>query len=720
MEYVSLEKYFKLIIKRWKIILYFTLAFIGLGILYGIFVYNPRYTTSAKILLKQDDINSYVTQLNSESVVSTMPGQNKNPILTQIEILNSHNIALKVAEKLSNDAIFQGYPPSVAASIIQRSIRLNNPIGTDIIDVSVSWNNPANAQKVASALLDSYYDYNESLYKKSISNTKKYIEDQLKETNQKLLKVREDIEKYRKENSSINVDLEAESVISQIERIENYLSDINVNISASDKKVNELSKNLEVDLKKAIEAVALGQSSSLVGLNEKLAGDQQRLASLKIKYPENTPQIKTLESEIKEIKSQIESETISLIGKKSLKGSNSIISDNVRSEMVNEYVKNSIELNSMLAQKSTLRKILDNLKVNQKTIPEVQKNLTMLQEKEKTLSLIVETLNTKLVEAQIKESAITSNVSIVEEPTLPRGEAFPTFSYILILFVVTGFLMGVATVLGLYYVEDICEGTNELEEIIKAPVFGIIPWLTSNAYDNFLTDYNPHSVVAIIYQKIATTLKVKCLKKKINSIGIISAELEKRRSIVAASLANTFAKIEDSVILLDTDFRDSSLTREFDIDFSQYPDITDCVIELEKNNNNPEICKQIISKYIVSVPDQKNLYIIPNNNKVINPYEILNNETLTKLIQLLKAEFDLVIVDMPPMLAVADSVITAQHLDGLVVLCGVKTARSKLRRIKKICDENYVEILGTIARDTLSELEVPENQYIRQLSGKEA
>jgi uncharacterized protein involved in exopolysaccharide biosynthesis len=87
----------------------------------------------------------------------------------------------------------------------------------------------------------------------------------------------------------------------------------------------------------------------------------------------------------KQSESQIEKETISLLGKKSIKGTNSLISDTVRSEMVNDFVKNSVELNSLIAQRETLRSNYNNLKTNQKMIPEIQKTLTMLQEKEKNL-----------------------------------------------------------------------------------------------------------------------------------------------------------------------------------------------------------------------------------------------------------------------------------------------------------------------------------------------
>jgi len=716
MEYMSFNKYLKILIKRWKIILYFTIAFMVLAILYGLIFFSPTYKSEAKILLKQDNSNTYVTELNSDNEISPL-GQNKNPILTQIEVLNSNDMSVKIADKLSKESGFSDIPEKNLLILIKKSFKFDNPPGTDIIEITTEWDNPEDAQKISKNLLESYYSYNETLHKKSVASTKSYIEKQLKDTDKQLLSIREEIEKYRTKNSSINIDLEAQSIIGQTERVENLISDVNVSLSAANKKVKELSENLGVDLIKAVDSVAIGQSQSLVKLNQTLLDDQQKLASYRIKYPDSTPQIKTLLSEIKEIKAQIEKEMIALIGKNSVDAKNSIIADSVRAGMVDEYVRNSVDLKSFMSQRTTLQENLNKLNTNQKLIPEIQKNLQSMQEKEKNLALISETLNAKLVEANIKESSIVSNIDVVESPTLPIRESFPTFFHILAIFIFIGMLMGVSVVIGLYYIEDVCEGSKDLEEIIQAPILGIIPWLINNTYNNFLTDYNPHSVVAIIYQKIAASIKIKCYKKNINSIGIISAELEKRRSIVAASLANTFTKSEDKVILIDTDFRDGSLTREFNEDFSQYPDITDLILELSKTNDENTNYNEIISKYVVQIKGQKNLFLIPNNNKIDNPYEVLNNETFPKLMQILKSNFDFVIVDTPPILAVADSIIASQHVGGLIVLCGIKTSRSNLRRIRKICDENYVEILGAVARDTLTELEVPENMYIKQLSG---
>lgn len=718
MEHMSFDKFLKLIAKRWKIIPFFISAFVGVLVFYGIFFYNPTYVSDSKILLKPNTSNTFVSELNSDNEVPHSLGQNKNPVLTQIEVLNSHDISLKVSKALLKEPKFKKSKVKDLVKDIQKNVHFNNPPGTDIIDITVKWDTPEDAQKISKLLLSSYYSYNESVYKKSALNTKTYIENQLKDTNNKLREIREKIQKYRKNNSSLNIDLEAENVIDRTARIEDLLTDINVNIASANRKVKELSRGLGSTMKRALDSVALGQSESLVKLNENLVESQQKLADLKVKYPQTTPQIKSLNSQIKQIESQIENETIALIGRKPDIIQKSIIADSVRSEMVDDFVKNNIELKSLLSQRAILRKDLRILRSNKNKFPNIQKALTIMQEKEKSLAAIAEILNAKLVEAKIHESALVSNIDIIEKPIFPTSKSFPTLLHLLGIFILAGTLMGIATILGLYYIEDTCDDPQELEKIIKAPILGIIPWLTNETYKNLLLEYNPHSVITIIYQKIITSLKIKCYKKKINAIGIISTELEKGRSIVSTNIATSFAKTNEKVILIDNDFRYGSLTKEFNIDFSKYPDITDLILELSKTKDPKAPIKDTIMKHIIQIPNQENMFLIPNNHKVINPYEILNNEIFHKIIQCLKSDFqfDFMIVDSPPLLAVADSIITSQYLDGLVLLCGLKTSRSDLNKIKKICDENYVELLGAVARDTLTELEAPESIYVKQLS----
>lgn len=731
MEPLSLNKYAQIIIARWKIVAWFSGVTLILSILVSLFLYSPSYVSNCEVLIKQNNPTSFVAELVPDNQVSSYGmGPDKNPVLNQIEILSSIDMASLAADNVLKNKSGLTLPAAPDNALqnyltkrLQRAVKFDNPLGTDMITIQLKWDNPMDAQKIAGIFLTTYYNYNADLNKKSITQTKAYIEKQLNDSSKKLDELRNKIKNYRKDNFTVDIELESASIVQQIQRVEDSLIDVNSNISNQEGRYNQSLKNLGVDMKKAIDSVALGGDNTLVRLQQTLQDSQQKYAGAMVKYPATTPEMKAMGANIKEIETQIAEHTLELIGKPQIKASarnNSLISDAVRSQMVADTVRSDVELSSLKTQKAEIEKILSELNQKMKQIPDKQKSLSVLLEDEKTLSMVVGSLNTKLVEAKIKESEIISNVSVVQNATYPESESFPTRLHIILMFMFAGLILGVTTVLAMYYLDDLCEGSEDVESQLKAPVLGIIPWLTNNAYNNFLTDYNPHSVVALIYQKIATSIKVKCYKKKINAIGIISAELEKRRSIVAASLANTFAKTKDRVVLIDTDFRDGSLTREFNTDFSKFPDITDLIMELSKNEEDNDLnFNEIVSKYIFQIPSQKNLYLIPNNNKVNNPFEILNSPIFPKLLQVLKTNFDFVIVDTPPMLAVADSIITSQHVDGLVVLCGIKTSRSSLKKIKKLCADNFVEILGAIARDTLTELEVPENMYIKQFSSKE-
>jgi Mrp family chromosome partitioning ATPase len=132
--------------------------------------------------------------------------------------------------------------------------------------------------------------------------------------------------------------------------------------------------------------------------------------------------------------------------------------------------------------------------------------------------------------------------------------------------------------------------------------------------------------------------------------------------------------------------------------------------------NNAELIEALVQRTLVRIDDEPNLSLILNRNLLDNPYEIITSEAFPVLIEYLKKKFDFVIVDTPPILAVPDSITVSQFADGLVILCGVKTSRSKLRKIEKICSDNYIEILGAVARNSLTEYEVPESQYIKQLN----
>jgi polysaccharide biosynthesis transport protein len=712
-ENLSLDKYTKLIVKNRKIITLFMLGMFIFTIFYSLFFYKSNYQSSAKILIKNKPQISFVTELNANST-DFLPGENKNPILTQMEVLTSADIARNVINKLSKEEFLNKYPPDKMVKILKKHIKLKNPAGTDIIKMTVSWNKPDEAQKIAQAYIDSYYNYNVKVNQISVAQTKEYISKQLDKSNKELAGIREKIQNYRKNNESVNIEEEAGSTIEQISKLEGSISETNSKLASERGKSYALSNKIGITAKKALDNVAVGQDTIITTLRQNLYDNQQKFATLNAKYPPTNIQMKSLNDNILEIKNQINTQMIATVGK-TLTGANSTIADPVRTQLVQDLIASQTNVRAFASEKAALENNLKELKVKLSKLPEKQKTLQKLLQDEAVTSSIVQTLNAKLIEAQIKQSEIVSGINIVENPAIPASASFPTLLHLFLIFELIGVLLGIATILGIYYIEDICQGTTELEEITQAPVFGVIPWLNSVSYKN----YSQNSDISIAYQRIMTSLKIKSCKKNINAIAFSSAELEKKRSIISVNVAQQLAKSNNSVVVIDADYRDGCIEEEFGIKKQNNQDLTSLLINMQnmvnKGHQEDEIIN-LITGSLVQIAEYDNLFILPNINNNENPYEVLTTPAFQMLIEYLKKKFDFVLVDTPPMLAVPDAITISQNLDGIVLLCGIKTSRSNLRRIYKACKDNYIELLGTVARDAVPEFEVPDRQSIKRFN----
>jgi len=714
-ENISLNKYIKLLINNYKIIVYFTAGMVVLAILTGIILYEPSYQSTAKLMIKETSPNSFIVPLEEGSRVRT--SSVKNPILNYMQIFSSKKIAENTVEKIADDPFINQYPKKQLTQVINSRIDLENIPGTDIILFSFKWKKPDEAQKIAEAYIDSFMAHNVETNKKSISQMRNYIEGQLAESEKELEKVRNKIKDFKTENKSVNVDQEAIAIIQQITANENDLAEIKKELNSERSKSSDITTKLGLDTEKALISAALGQNDNLKALRRDLQVAQQKYADFNTRYTQLNPRMKSLIENINEIKKQMKSQVKLTLGNEIFNEGGSLIADPVRTNMVSQLVESQSNIQALEAQKNSVEGNLTALMKKQSAIPQIQSTLQDLIQRETTLAEVVKTLNTKLIESKIRESEIISNLTVVDEPTLPVSPTFPTIFHIIILFGFTGMLLGIGTVLGKHYVEDTAQGTQEIEDILKAPVLGIIPWIREASYTLNVKEFNPASIINIVYQKIITSLKIKAIKKNTNVISITSADFEKRRSVISANIAKNLAKAGNSVLLIDSDFRSGCIAKEFGINTEEKIDFTDILLGIAKvDENKQEEMSKILNSGIIRLEEYKNLYLIPNNNSVSNPDQIVNLPAFGDLITFVKENFDYVIIDTPPLLAVSDSITISQHIDGLVLLCGIKTSRSNLARVKKICDENYIDILGAIARDSLTELEIPENMYIRQLN----
>lgn len=188
------------------------------------------------------------------------------------------------------------------------------------------------------------------------------------------------------------------------------------------------------------------------------------------------------------------------------------------------------------------------------------------------------------------------------------------------------------------------------------------------------------------FQKLQMNLDFASIDDKINVIGVTSALQGDGKSTTCVNLANTYALRGKKVILVDLDLRRPTVHRYFGIENNA--GLTDyCAGKIEKSN--------LIKK------TESGLDVIVSGEKTPFPTKVLESEKLAALLKELKAEYDYVIVDTPPVIVVADAVLISKVVDGFlnVVVCG-KTRKGDLKETLRIMKQNSINIIGVILTQT--------------------
>lgn len=200
---------------------------------------------------------------------------------------------------------------------------------------------------------------------------------------------------------------------------------------------------------------------------------------------------------------------------------------------------------------------------------------------------------------------------------------------------------------------------------------------------NLVTKNNPKSPISEQYRTIRTNIQFSTVDKKIRSILVTSSCPSEGKSTTAGNLAVVFAQQGKKVLLVDSDLRRPTMHFAFDI-----------------TNNiglTNALMKQTSLAKAVYRAGEENLYILPSGPVPPNPAELLASKAMDELVEEMYREFDIVLFDSPPLLAVTDAQILANRCDGtILVVRSAKSDKDEVRKAKELLDSVNANLLGAI------------------------
>jgi capsular exopolysaccharide synthesis family protein len=198
-----------------------------------------------------------------------------------------------------------------------------------------------------------------------------------------------------------------------------------------------------------------------------------------------------------------------------------------------------------------------------------------------------------------------------------------------------------------------------------------------------ITSVDPKSPISEQYRSIRTNIQFSAVDRTVKSILVTSAGPGEGKSTSAANIAVVFAQQEKRVLLVDADMRKPTVHYTFQL--SNHSGLTSV---LTRKNSLEEAVKNT---------DIPHLSVLTSGPIPPNPAELLGSRAMEQLMNEVKGDFDIVIFDTPPTLAVADSQILANLCDGiLLVLFSGKTGTEESVKAKELLLTAKGKILGAV------------------------
>ena len=306
-------------------------------------------------------------------------------------------------------------------------------------------------------------------------------------------------------------------------------------------------------------------------------------------------------------------------------------------------------------------------------------------------------LETKMREAEVFAQARSESIKVMDKARAPEEPLKPRLKLNLVLGAFVGMLLGVTFAVAKNYFKDtylrLEEAVRQLDALPESPSFlGVLPSIKRrSAYRLPLMVHDaPNSRTAEAFRVLQAKLPFLNPGASVKTILVTSATRGEGKSTISSNLAVALAQRGNRVLLIDADMRRPSQHNTFpreqrlqeadaiDTNTSELPvprtdarkpGLSEALIHLSAENGY-DVLHATVKQ--TGIPD---LFLIPSGTVPPNPIELLNSEMMTQWLELAKSEYDVIVIDSPPVRAVADPMILANIVDAIVYVFDITKTR---------------------------------------------
>lgn len=679
----------KVLFKRKWIILIAAIA----GVLIGVFqaeTTTPLYEANARVNV---DVGR-TTNIGIESLIQQSGAYvDADELLqTQVQIMRSDTVAmdainmLDLYHKAPFSDIFKKQPytgkltPKQRTDLLrdfQAATKISILPNTDLVDISFQNPDPVLAKNAANAIVDAYMERDLRARFEGTTRISDWLAQQLTGLKQQVNNNQKTLSDYVQKHNILPTDSQGGNlVIDSLTTVNQQLAE-----AKADRIVKEARYKMALTRNPEL-LISVAPGTVLSSLRQEQAQLMVQAAQLKAKFGPDYPKIIELNKQLASVQSDIDAEITSLTKRFADEYNTAQQTEDLLQSRLDDLKKAAYQENASAAQYDVLKHNAD------------------------SAAALYSALNLKLQEAGVTAGLNSNSVDVVDRATIPAAPVLPKKRSDVAFGLLGGILVGLVFAFVLETMDDTVRTSEEAEAISELPSLAVVPRFvmkkdappalaadSRKLLPDMVSSTEPHSLGAEAFRTLRSAILLSAVDRDPKVLLVTSSFAEEGKSTVAANLAISFAQRREKVLLVDTDLRRGTTHLKFGL--SNRAGLSS-VLAREAGRE----------AYEQPLPDLPNLKVLSRGPIPPNPGEMLASQSMEEILKQWRNEYDRVILDSSPILAVSDSLSLAPLADNVMILVRSGVTRKKaLLRTRDLLRRTGARISGLVINDADLRLE---------------
>lgn len=729
-EELSVRYVLDLVLKgKWMILGTFVLM-VGIATVYTL-LSEPGYETTSVLYVNNQQSGPQLSDLLG------IEGSGRN-VLNEIEILKSRTIAGRVAKQLlalgripgTNTPLPileapEGKPPLDEDDIIHRLSKdyvSVHPAGRDVdlIRVVVTSPDPREAELIANLYADTFVEFNRTSSRARMTASREFLDEVSEHYNEELRRAEQDVAAYLSQERIVVPEEEAKQLLQLVSDLQRLRYETSLELGVARAELRGLENEVNRIMPGLADRLASGEDLVADRLKEAIATLQLEKQRLYARNPAlrdaEVPQgrVAEIDAEIASLAAELDQHVAQVVqgtleeGGLLMPGMAEIQIDprgGISSKLAQvqalrgQLTMATIKVSNLEAGIEIVDQELASYMARLQELPSKTIIMRRLERAQEIQEEIYLTVLEKMQEARIAEQSELGYIEIIDRAFLPEEPVRPRPALNLVLGGVLGLMLGIGLALLRGSLDNKIHGPEDLRKH-GFTVVGVIPdmqrvlrsdfggksYITveGRRYDTrLMTLLNPMTPISESYRRLRTNIQFSRPDVTVQAILVTSSSPGEGKSITAMNLAVTMAQAGRRTVYVDADLRRP--TGHHMMGLSREPGLSDVLFDSERAD---------FQRFTTDVDD---LYVIPAGASVPNPAEMLGSKRMRDLIARLREEFDVVVIDTPPVLAVTDAMLVSPQCDAVVLVCTAdETTWQMLERADETLRDVGTSITGVV------------------------